>query len=310
VDPRTQIDSFVACSEDMDEGTSIFDEYVPDQLGAAQRPVHTISADGLFGLATGVMLIKSGVAGCVAVEAHAKASDVVSHGRIDRFALDPVLNRPLGLHPVALAGLEMRAYLAGSGRTAAECERVAERNRARARAHPRGTPAAAGAGPVASPLTPDQVAPSADGCVVLVLAAEDRAGAGPVWIDGVGWNQDSPSIESRTWATARYAERAAADAYARAGIGPRDVDLAEVDDRFAYKQLQHLDAMGLGALDPARVNPSGGALGEGNLHEANGLARALACVERLRDGEARLAVAQAWRGVPSTSGAVAVLRRG
>ncbi len=61
VDPRTQIDSFVACSEDLDEGTSIFDEYVPDQLGAVQRPVHTIAADGLFGLVTGVMLIRSGV---------------------------------------------------------------------------------------------------------------------------------------------------------------------------------------------------------------------------------------------------------
>jgi acetyl-CoA C-acetyltransferase len=34
VDPRSDIDSFVCCSEDIEEGTSIFDEYVPDQLGA------------------------------------------------------------------------------------------------------------------------------------------------------------------------------------------------------------------------------------------------------------------------------------
>ena len=38
VDPRTDVDSFVCCSEDLLEGTSIFDEYVPDQLGAMQRP--------------------------------------------------------------------------------------------------------------------------------------------------------------------------------------------------------------------------------------------------------------------------------
>ena len=53
VDPRTEIDSFVCCSEDFLEGTSIFDEYVPDQLGAMQRPVQTVTADGPFGLATG-----------------------------------------------------------------------------------------------------------------------------------------------------------------------------------------------------------------------------------------------------------------
>ena len=78
VDPRSEIDSFVCCSEDIEEGTSIFDEYVPDQLGAVQRPVQTVASDGLFGVATAVMLIRSGVASTVAVESHSKASDVVS----------------------------------------------------------------------------------------------------------------------------------------------------------------------------------------------------------------------------------------
>src|SRR5437867_8420364 len=93
LDPRTQIDSFVCASEDMQEGTSIFDEYVPDQLGAVQRPVHTVASDGLFALATGVMLIRSGVANVVTVEGHSKASDLLTPGRLDRFAMDPILNR-------------------------------------------------------------------------------------------------------------------------------------------------------------------------------------------------------------------------
>ena len=38
VDPRTEVDSFVGCSEDLEEGTSIFDEYIPDQLGAVHDP--------------------------------------------------------------------------------------------------------------------------------------------------------------------------------------------------------------------------------------------------------------------------------
>ena len=105
VDPRTEIDSFVCCSEDFLEGTSIFDEYVPDQLGAVQRPVQTVAGDGLMGLATGLMLIRSGVAAVVAVEAHSKVSDVRSLGAIEAFALDPVFNRPLGLPTLAVAGL-------------------------------------------------------------------------------------------------------------------------------------------------------------------------------------------------------------
>jgi acetyl-CoA C-acetyltransferase len=311
LDPRGDIDSWVCASEDFEEGTSIFDEYVPDQLGAAQRPVQTVASDGLFALATGVMLIRSGVAARVAVEAHSKASDVVTPGRIARFALDPVLNRPLGVSALAVAGLEMRRYLHAGGRSAEECRDVAARNREHARANPRASYADAVAPtPLFDPLTADQAARSADGCVVLVLAGEDLAGEDAVWVDGVGWNQDAPSLESRDWSRAAAASAAGEAAYRRAGIAPGDVDLAEVDDTFAYKQLQHVEALGLDGLDPARVNASGGAIGEGHLHEGNGLARALACVEGLRAGEARTALAQSWRGVPSSSSAVAVLRRG
>jgi len=157
-----------------------------------------------------------------------------------------------------------------------------------------------------------QVARSVDGCVVMVVAAEGAAaGSSPtVWVDGVGWNQDAPSLESRDWDRSAATLHAAQAAYARADTSPAGIDIAEVDDTFAYKQLQHVDALGLELLDPERVNTSGGALGEGYLHEANGLARALACVERLREGALRTAVAQSGRGVPSSSAAVAVMSVG
>src|SRR5207245_136088 len=72
---------------------------------------------------------RSGVANVVAVEAHSKASDILTPGRVDRFAMDPVLNRPLGVPALALAGLEMRRYLHASGRTVEQCDDVAARNR-------------------------------------------------------------------------------------------------------------------------------------------------------------------------------------
>jgi acetyl-CoA C-acetyltransferase len=308
IDPRRDVDSFVCASEDFEEGTSIFDEYVPDQLGAVQRPVQTVASDGLFAVATATMLIRSGIAKTVAVEAHSKSSDVISHGRIERFALDPVLNRPLGVSALAVAGLEMRRYLHESGRSADECAEVASRNRSHARSNARASYAnEEDPSPLFEPLTRGQAARSVDGCVVIVLSAQERGLRAHAWVDGVGWNQDAPSLESRSWGEAAATRRAGEMAFSQAGVGPRDADHAEVDDTFAYKQLQHLDALGLDALDPQRVDRSGGALGEGYLHEANGLARFLACVEQLRDGEGRVGVAQSWRGVPSSSAAVAVL---
>jgi acetyl-CoA C-acetyltransferase len=340
IDPRRDVDSFVAVSEDFWEGTSIFDEYVPDQLGAALRPVQTVTADGLFGIATAVMLIRSGAASVVAVEGHSKISDVLTLGHIHQFALDPVLNRPLDVSPLAVAGLEMHRYLEVSGATEEQCAQVVEKNRRNALDNPRAAyPAAIDADDVAAspiqwwPLRSLDVAGRADGSVVMVLASEDRARDltdDPVWVMGVGWSTGSPSLESRSWEEADYVRRAAERAYgmARLGSPARDVDLAEVDDRYSYRELMHLEALRLarpgeaaamleeGAFGPdgeLPVNPSGGTLGQGDLFEANGLVRALECVEQLRGeagerqvAEAGVAVAQSWRGIPTTTSAVAV----
>ena len=102
-----------------------------------QRPVHTVAADGLFGLATGAMLIRAGIASVVAVEAHSKVSDVRSLGGIEAFALDPVLNRPLGISMLAVAGLEMNAFLERTGLSEEHCAMVAAKNRTNALDNPR-----------------------------------------------------------------------------------------------------------------------------------------------------------------------------
>jgi acetyl-CoA C-acetyltransferase len=341
VDPRADVDSFVCCSEDYLEGTSIFDEYVPDQLGAVQRPVQTVAADGLFGVATAFMLIRSGAARVVAVEAHSKVSDVLTLGAIEQFAMDPVFNRPLGIPALAVAGLDMNAFLERTGLTEEHCAMVAAKNRTNALDNPRAAyPADVTAedvedsGPVYWPLRELEVAGRADGCVVVVLAAEERAGdltEAPIWTLGAGWSSGSPTLESRTWGEADFVARAAERAYAMAGVEDpaEEIDLAEVDDVFAFKELQHLEGLGLGTVGELAemlaggaleadgelpVNVSGGSQGQGNLFEANGLARLLECVEQLRGeagerqvDEAYVALAQSWRGVPTTSAAVIVL---
>jgi len=168
----------------------------------------------------------------------------------------------------------------------------------------------------------------------MVLAAEEvakRLTDTPVWVLGMGWASESISPELRDWCRAIYAELAAQMAYDMAGIASpaKELDLLEVDDRFSYKELQHVEALGVCAYGEASrlleegvferdgdlpVNPSGGSLGVGNLLEASGLLRALELVLQLRGEagkhqvpDAEVGLAQSWRGLPTASGAVVVL---
>lgn len=341
IDPRRDIDSFITIAEDFHEGTSIFDEYTPDQIGAALRPVHTIAGDGIHGLATATMLLLTGQSNIIAVEAHSKASNMLTKAYINAYAQDPIHNRPLHFNSHFIAGMEMNRYLYETGATHEQCASVVVKNRPNALHNPSAPYAGefsiseifSGA-PISFPLTSHECAPYADGSIVMVLASENNAKAlcsHPIWVLGVGWCNDSPSLENREWRQLPYITQSAQMAFRQSGItNPINaIDFAEVDDLFAYKELQSLEALGFfhpgeagaftaeGFTYPSGefpVNASGGSLGWGNLLDATGLARVLEVVLQLR-GEAgarqlqniEIGLAQSWRGLPTTSGAVIIL---
>jgi len=340
VDPRRDVESFVTVAEDFHEGTSIFDEYTPDQLGAVLKPMHTISGDGLHGLATAYMLVKTGQFSIVVVEGHSKASNILTMPGIVAYAQDPVLNRPLRFNTHFVAGMEMNRYLHDSNTTQEQCAQVVVKNKRNALDNPSAPYGAdlnmedvLSGPPLAWPLGVRQTAEHADGAIVMVLASEEKALAlseYPIWILSAGWSNDSPGLENRDWAQSNYVKDAARLAYRQAGIHSpyQAIDFAEVDDLYAYKELQSLEALGFfgygeagqateeglthkdGALP---VNVSGGSLGMGNLLDANGLARALEVVVQLRGNagprqleDISIGLAQSWRGVPTASGAVII----
>jgi len=341
INPRTDVESFITCAEDYYEGFGIFDEFVPDQLGAALRPTCTISGDGLQGLATAFMQIQTGLLNVAVVEAHSKASDIVSLDGILEQGMDPIWNRPLGAHPYVVAGLEATSYLKATRTPTKALAAVVAKNRSNGLLNPLAAygafvdeAQAAASRESFSPLRFLDISAPADGAVVLVVASEKasrRLRANPVWIRGIGWASDAPSLETREYPGAGYAQLAAQMAYRLAKVRrpATEFDLAEVDDRFSYKELQHLEALGLAkpgdagrrvhngdyAIDGRLpVNASGGSLGCGNVLEATGLHRAAEIVLQLRgqagrhqvDG-AKAGLAQSWRFIPSTTGAVAVL---
>ena len=337
----SEICGFITAAEDFLEGYSIADEYCPDQIGAILRPTHTVPGDFIQALAVGHMMIMTGAFKTVAIEAHSKASNVKNLSELMGFALDPSYNRPLRETPHAIAGLEMTRYLFETCTTPEQCAKVVVKNKANAMRNPYAAFAAEiterdvlASEPVSLPLHRLDIAPHADGAVVCVLADDQTAqalGGTPIWVDGVGWCTDTPNLEMREWGEAAYARIAGEMACTMAGIAnPRGiVDLAEICDEYSYKELQHMEALRLCKPGEAAamlesgatsfqgelpINISGGALGVGHLFEASGAHKILELVEQLRGEagarqvpDATIGLAQSWRGVPTATGAVAIL---
>jgi acetyl-CoA C-acetyltransferase len=342
INPRQDVQSFVCCTEDFWEGISITDEYMPDQLGAVLRPLCTISSDGIIGVATACMHILSGIADVAVVESHSKISDVINVEEIASFAYDPVYtHHHFDADPRFLAGMEMARYIKDTGTKRESCAQVAVKNKKNALANPRGVYGAnvsketvLNSDIIASPLSDLETSRGIDGSVVFVLASAQKArklGNHTVWINGIGWSSETPVIEDRDFSRAEYVEQSAARAYKMGGVKSPQAhfDLAEIDDTYSYKELQSLEALKLAPKSKAGkmvdagsfdkdgrlpVNPSGGSLGVGHLLEATGLHRMLEAVLQLRGeagqlqiSKAKKAVVQSWRGIPTATGAVAVL---
>ncbi len=336
IDPRRDVGSFVCCTEDLWEGWSISDEMMPDQIAAAGRPLCTVPADAVTGLGTATMHLLSGIADLVVLEAHSKVADVLDKNAVEALGQEPSLVRPLGMDSDALAGLEMDAFLRARGLGMREVDRIIIDEKEEAMGNPRASFSGsfsesdiAASKVLSSPLRKADKADFAEAGIVLVLASESwvrKNKRDPVFLDGVAWCSSLPWYDGGDVSLAGYARNSFNDAAERAGVKPvvESFDILELDDTYSYKLLQHLHSMAKSRAEEERVlsgdgpalNPSGGALGIGNLLEASALHRLLECVLQLR-GEAggiqvkgaRSALVQSWRGVPTATGGVAMLSR-
>ena len=348
VDPRKDVDVFVDCQEDMWEGIAITDEFAPEPIGGALRPTFTVAGDGLLGVAHAYMLIRSGLANVVAVEAHAKPSEIKTLQDVYRMAFDPIHIRPLPTgNPFFLAGLDAQAYMKRTGARREHLAQVAVKNRNNGLANERAPYAARitldevlSAPYSVYPMTRYEIAGFSDASVTVVLASEDVAKNYTdkiVWLDGIGYSTETGTgaVEWHEWGRMKSMREAAMMAYKVAGVtgSPAGLfHLAEVEDRFSFMELLTLEELMLAQEGeahrlleqghfnrdgPMPVNPSGGSLAMGVQLEATGLARLLEAVLQLRDEAGRhqikgaeRAVVAAWRGVPTYTSVVAVLSSG
>ena len=286
----------IGSAPDTFDGVHMKGEYLADGAGGVNKPVMRVFVGG----ATGVMVpiaawwhVASGHCKTVLAVAEEKMSDSdIPHPQaVFRYIWDPVTEIPLQPNLIWIFAMEMHRYMYKCGVKKEDIALVSVKNKRNALDHP--------AAQVAANITVDDVlksevlvwpvqlldiSPVSDGAAAFVVASEDiarRQTDTPVWIDGVGWALDTTSWTNRDLAFPEYANVAAQMAYRMAGItNPRkEIDVAEVYDPFDYKELHHMEGLGLAKKCEAPIltregvtqrdgdlpiNPSGGLLGVGN----------------------------------------------
>lgn len=151
---------------------------------------------------------------------------------------------------------------------------------------------------IVHPFTRTMCAPIGDGAAAAIICSEralkQLGNSLPVKIAASAMGQGS----DRELGGEEIAARLAAEIYEKAGIGPEDIDVAEVHDATAYGELRQLEALGfcpegeggpfsaqgnttIGGKIP--VNTSGGLECRGHPVAATGLAQAHEVVTQLRD---------------------------
>ena len=256
-------------------------------------------------------------------------------------ARDMAWDYPLGLIAPASFALHVARYMHEAGATREHLARVAVKNHANAVNNPKAhlrfpvTVEQVLAAPlVAEPFGVLDCCPQSDGAAALVLVAEEVAGRytdRPVWIRGVGLGLDRVMHQNKADLSSFAATRkAAAQAFAMAGIGPRDVDVAEVHDCFTGVELMDYEDLGFCERGEAPrliesgatlvggrlpVNPSGGLKAKGHPPGATGVAQCVELFQQLRGEAVNQVDGARWAlahnvGGPTAVSAVTLLEAG
>ncbi|MCL2694951.1 MAG: acetyl-CoA acetyltransferase [Clostridiales bacterium] len=290
---------------------------------AMAETVENGPASGGSALKLGYMAIASGVANCVLVVGTEGMRAVTGWEGTDFVAtmMHPEAEYPYGLTLPAFAGMFTRLVMDKYGVESKDLSIIAVKDHDNACLNPVAhihrkvileritNPAYINAtNPlVADPLRQFDMCPVSDGAAALLLVAKDKQeeygfGDKPfIKVAGVGSATDTHVVANREVPTDLLAVRLAAKkAYDMAGVGPKDVDVAELHDAFVILEVVESEETGLfprgeGHLAARAgktalhgempINTSGGLKAKGHPLGATGVSQIVELVRQLR-GEA------------------------
>lgn len=335
-----EIDASVVCSAPEYDKQRSPAGVLAEYLGLNPQPtlyVESLCSSSSSGLRMAYSLIKSGLHRVVAVLGFQKMSEIStaeSQERMGRGA-DIQWESPFGTMMPAYYAMFARAHMHAYGTTLEDLAAIRVKAATYGQLNDRAVyrkavlpdmfsdPENRMAGPVASPLRVGDCCANADGSSCLILANEETSKSiskHPVWIRGLGAASASVNLAGRDLFTGLgVAREAAGQAYEMAGIGPTDVDVAEVHDCFTIAELMAYEDLGFaapgGGTDLIRnrqtymdgtipVNVDGGLLSKGHPVGATGGSQVRTIVLQLRGEAGDIQVKQPEIGLVHNIGGV------
>ena len=228
--------------------------------------IENACASGGYALATAAMSVLSGVHDVVLAGGVEKMTDV--SGSKGKYWLgvsgDTEYERLAGTTFAGLYALLAQRHMHEFGTKREHLSGVAVKNHKNGALNPKAqfqretTLEKAMASPVvAAPLNLFDCCSTTDGASAVLVTSAEAAKSftdTPVWISGFGTSSDYLAIHDRVQTVAlEGTRRASAKAYKMAGVGPKDLDLAEVHDCFTIAEL--LAYEDLGFCEKGRAGP-------------------------------------------------------
>ena len=295
----------------------VFAEY----LGLNPQPtfyVESLCSSSSMGVRLAYSLVASGLHDVVAVIGFQKMSEISSQETQERMGrgADIQWESPFGTMMPAYYAMYARNHMATYGTTPEDLALIRVKAATYGQLNERAVyrkpvtldmfsnPEHIMAGPVSSPLRVGDCCANADGSSCIIVASEEKARQfckNPVWILGLGAATTSVNLAGRdVFNGLTVAREAGRQAYAMAGVGPKDIDVAEVHDCFTIAEMMAYEDLGFaksgegGELIRGRetykegsipVNVDGGLLSKGHPIGATGGSQIRTVVLQLR-GEA------------------------
>jgi len=314
---------------------------IAEYLGLIPQPtcyMETVCSSSTTGVIMAYSMIKAGLYDVVAVIGFQKMSEISSmevQERMGRGA-DIQWESPFGTMMPAYYAMYARAYMAEHGLTLEDLAAVRVKAATYGQINPKAVyrkavtmqdftdPESRLAAPVASPLRVGDCCANADGSSCVILASEERARAvceKPVWILGVGSAAEAVTMTGRPDLTQglRVAVEAAQKAYKMAGVGPKEIDVAEVHDCFTIAEIMAYENLGFAKPGEGKelirsketykegsipVNVDGGLLSKGHPIGATGGSQVRTIVLQLRGEAGEMQVPKAEIGLVHNIGGV------
>jgi acetyl-CoA C-acetyltransferase len=238
---------------------------IAEYLGLIPQPtfyIESVCSSSSSGVKVAYSMIKAGLHDVVAVIGFQKMSEISSSESQERMGrgADIQWESPFGTMMPAYYAMYAQAHMDKYGTTMEDLARIRVKAATYGQINEKAVyrkpvtmemftdPESNFSAPVARPLRVGDCCANADGSSCIILANEEKAKAmskKPVWILGIGAASEAVNMAGRDLLTGlTVGIEAGKQAYAMAGVTPRDIDVAEVHDCFTIAEMMAYENLG------------------------------------------------------------------